>query len=96
LRRRGAGGSAACEPKQLLTLPNRAVFTWEDDSGHLIYGDYSREGQNAHLHALDAQGKDRWNVELESRSVSNLALGAQHQLIVGSSTSNGKILCLTD
>ena len=115
----------SCDPKRLLlTLPNRLVFTCDDDTIHamsgssetwkhqadgglysemladstgtVFYGDYGRRSGNVHLHAIDAQGNDRWKVDLEGMSVSNLALGAQHQLIVGSSSSTAKILCLTD
>ena len=67
-----------------------------DSAGTVFYGDSGRQWGDAHLHALDTQGRERWKVELQGSSVSYIALGAQHQLIVGSSSGSAKIICLTD
>jgi serine/threonine protein kinase len=67
-----------------------------DSAGTLFYGDYSRQAGGNHLHAIDAQGKERWSFDMQGGSVWSLALGTQHQLIVGASGINSKIVWLTD
>ena len=67
-----------------------------DSTGTVFYGDYIRDSGQIHLHAMDAHGNNRWTFDMQRGTVSSLTLGMQHQLIVGSSSINGKIICLTD
>jgi serine/threonine protein kinase len=75
------------------TLYSDAIM---DSTGTVFYGDYIRRSGGIHLHAIDAQGKDRWTFDMQGSSVSSIALGMQHQLIVSSSSNYGKVIWLTD
>jgi hypothetical protein len=113
---------AACNATNLApTLPNRMVYTCEDNSLHgladgveswkrtadgtinrdiladsagtIYFGDYGKTG-SSHLHAVDAQGADRWTVDLRRATVQNIVLDNRRQLYVAGSFLHTRLICL--
>ena len=67
-----------------------------DANGTIYYGDYGHETGKTRFRAIDANGKELWNVDLGGGSIAGLGIGMDHQLIIRSSGVNQKIRCLRD
>jgi serine/threonine protein kinase/outer membrane protein assembly factor BamB len=64
----------------------KLAFTNADSAGTFYYGDGTQDSlnQNAkgHVHAIDAQGKDLWSVELPHSADGSVAFGAGGQMYI--------------
>jgi serine/threonine protein kinase len=71
---------------------NRDILS--DGAGTIYFGDDGKTTGITHLHALDAQGRDRWTVDLQRAVVQNMALDGRRQIYVATSFMRTRLLCL--
>ena len=67
-----------------------------DSEGNIYFGDYGRDNGASHVHSLDAQGDNRWTVNLQRAIVENMALDGRGKLYVAASFFHTRLLCLGD
>jgi serine/threonine protein kinase len=71
---------------------NREMFA--DAAGTIYFGEYGKLTGMSSLRAMDAQGADRWSIEMQRSVVDNMALDGQQQLYVTGSFLHTRLVCL--
>jgi hypothetical protein len=58
------------------------AYAKADNEGTIFYGDKAKGAESGHLHAIDAQGKDRWTVAMGNAPDGAISFGSERRMFV--------------